>query len=125
MATLCRNSRISSMPRLLAAVDLQDVDVVTGRDAQAAIATIARNGGWPLFAIQAFGQNPAAEVLPTPRAPVNRYACPTRLLVIAAVRARATCSCPTSSAKAWGRYRRATTTYSRSGRRQSRLRLRP
>ena len=25
----------------------------------------------------------AAEVLPTPRAPVNRYACPTRSLVIA------------------------------------------
>ena len=45
----------------------------------------------------------AVEVLPTPRAPVNRYACPTRLVVIALLSALDTCCCPTRSSKVWGR----------------------
>ena len=53
----------------------------------------------------------AALVLPTPRAPVNRKAWWTRFCAMALVSVRATCSCPTSSSKRWGRYLRARTRY--------------
>ena len=57
----------------------------------------------------------AALVLPTPRAPVNRKAWWTRFWAMALVNVRATCSCPTSSAKRWGRYFRARTRYDIGG----------
>jgi hypothetical protein len=39
------------------AVDFKHIDIVAGRDAQAAIATVARHGGRPFDAVQALGQD--------------------------------------------------------------------
>jgi hypothetical protein len=48
----------------------------------------------------------AVEVLPVPRGPLKRYACPTRPSRTAFLRARLTCSCPSTSSKRCGRKRR-------------------
>src|SRR5450755_940981 len=48
----------------------------------------------------------AIEVLPVPREPTNRYAWCTRSRATALVSVRTTCSCPTTSAKVRGRWRR-------------------
>ena len=48
----------------------------------------------------------AIDVLPVPRLPTNRYAWWTRSCSIALRRVRTTCSCPTTSAKVRGRWRR-------------------
>ena len=66
----------------------------------------------PLAQFRALARIRAVDVLPTPLAPVNKYAWPTRLVVIALLKAWATWPWPTKSAKDCGRYRRATTTYS-------------
>ena len=67
-------------------------------------------GVGPFSQLRALARIRAAEVLPTPRAPVNRYAWPTRLVAIAFDSAWATCSWPINSSNVCGRYRRATTT---------------
>src|SRR4029079_17166515 len=54
----------------------------------------------------------AVDVLPTPRAPVNRYAWATRFEAMALRSAWAIISCPTTSPNDCGRKRRARTVYS-------------
>src|SRR3954451_4408120 len=46
----------------------------------------------------------AIEVLPVPRGPAKRYAWRTASVPIALLSVRTTASCPTTSAKLWGRY---------------------
>ena len=53
-------------------VDLQHVDVVAGADAAADVALVAGRGVGPSRNSSALARIRAAEVLPTPRAPVNR-----------------------------------------------------
>src|SRR4051812_25814482 len=72
-------------------------------------------GVGPFTQLSAFARIRAHDVFPTPRAPVNRYACATLPDVSALVRALATCSCPIRSANCRGLYRRATTVYSGTG----------
>jgi hypothetical protein len=48
----------------------------------------------------------AIDVLPVPREPTNRYAWWTLSCSIALRKVRTTCSCPTTSAKVRGRWRR-------------------
>src|SRR5262249_16263644 len=57
----------------------------------------------PFSQLRALARMRAVEVLPTPRAPVNRYACATRVLSSALTRARGTGSWPTTSGKCCGR----------------------
>jgi len=57
----------------------------------------------------ALASNRAVVVLPTPRGPVNRYACATRPEASAFCKVRVTASCPTTPAKTCGRHFRANT----------------
>src|SRR3990172_8518958 len=69
----------------------------------------------PEMQLSALARILAADVFPTPRAPANKYACPTRCVSMALVSARTTWSCPTRSSNVWGRYRRAMTRYGSDG----------
>src|SRR5438093_9953261 len=76
------------------------------------------HGSWltPRSQLSALARSRAVVVLPTPRGPAKRNAWATRPTAIAACRVRVTCSCPTTSAKRWGRSRRARTWYVIGGR---------
>src|SRR5579883_2454370 len=101
--TASRSERISSMPRLLAAS--------ISRTSSAVPAIMARQFSHVLsgVAVGPFTQSMhrarifAAEVLPEPRGPENRYAWASLPVSMALVRVRTTASCPTKSAKVLGR----------------------
>ena len=83
------------------AIDLDHVDVFTRRRSprrhHSRCPVLGRRAG---RIIQRFGKNPERCWSCRPHvAPVKRYAWPTRLVSIALVNARPTCSCPTSSSK--------------------------
>ena len=104
--TRSRRSRISSIPRLLAA----SISITSGAAPLAiSVQTSQSPQGSPSFAFgqfSALAKMRAMLVLPVPRGPEKRYACPTRPCFKLLRRICVTWRCPTTSAKFLGRYLR-------------------
>ena len=84
---------------------------ITSSEVPFAIATHAWQvpsgvGVGPCAQLTAFARMRASDVLPVPRGPAKRYAWRTLPCSTAFVSVRTTASCPTTSAKVWGRYLR-------------------
>ena len=97
---------MSSIPRC----DAASISI-TSSEVPFAIATHAWQvpsgvGVGPWAQLTAFARMRASDVLPVPRGPANRYAWRTLPCPTAFVSVRTTASCPTTSAKVWGRYLR-------------------
>ncbi len=104
-ATRSRRSRISStLLRDAASTSMTSSDVPSAMATQLSHSPHGSPSSPRFVQFTAFASSRAVVVLPVPRGPENRYACPTRSSRTALRRAVLTWSCPTSSAKRWGRY---------------------
>src|ERR1700730_6981340 len=112
--TFSRRSRISSMPRLDAA------SISMRSSAEPAVISThdwhtlqgSAESRFRPEQLSAFASRRAADVLPVPRLPLNRYACETRLPMMAPCSARDAASWPTRSPKVCDRYLRYRLWYS-------------
>ena len=79
-------------PTIAGTVDFDHVNIFARIDRLGDVGGIVGVAVGPPGSFSALAKIRAVLVLPTPRAPVNRYACPTRLVSIAFFNARPTCS---------------------------------
>ena len=97
------SSRMLSTPLLLAASSSSTSKLAPRSMARHESHSQHGSPSFGLAQLSTLAKMRAAEVLPVPRGPENKYAWPPRSLATALRNARTTCSCPFSSAKRRGR----------------------